>query len=63
MEKTGPELRFLLDFGRFLGSEALERMEAEANARWGGTELDDADLALVAAAGESPPPEEDAHDF
>ena len=64
METTVSELLFLLDFGRFLDSGALAHMETEAKARWGGAELDDADLECIAAAGEpSPPPpaEEDGH--
>lgn len=64
MEKTVPELLFLLDFGRFSGSEKLECMETEAKARWGGQELDDAELEFIAAAGEPsfpPATEEDTH--
>lgn len=66
MERTDLDLRFLLDFGRFSGSETLARMEAEAMERWGGTELDDTDLTLVTAAGElpvppPPPQKEDGH--
>lgn len=64
MEMTAPDLLLLLDFGRFSGSEKLARMEAEAKARWGGTELDDTDLTFVTAAGESllpPPAKENGH--
>lgn len=56
MEKAVPDLLLLLDFGRFLGSEKLARMEAEAKARWSGTELGDDELDLISAAGEPAPP-------
>lgn len=64
METAFPDLLLLLDFGRFSGSEKLARMEAEAKARWDGTELDDTDLTFVTAAGEPlvpPPAKEDGH--
>lgn len=64
METAALDLLLLLDFGRFLGSEKLARMEAEAKARWSGTALDDTDLAFVTAAGEPllpPSAKEDGH--
>lgn len=66
MERAAPDLLLLLDFGRFLGSEKLGPMEAEAKAkaRWGGTKLDDTDLTFVTAAGEPlvpPSAKEDGH--
>ena len=64
MERAVPDLLLLLDFGRFSGSEKLARMEAEAKARWRGTELDDTDLMFVTAAGEPlvpPSAKEDGH--
>ena len=64
MERAALDLLLLLDFGRFSGSEKLSRMEAEAKARWSGTELDDTDLTFVTAAGEPlvpPSAKEDGH--